>query len=188
MFKNAYHALGWAYTNINRPLVKMSAINHMRGGYGTENMLLYDLSAEDRKKQAAMIIGMVSRLPDLAEREYIEARFGRRVSHDEINVLIYRGCAALGLGLDKTNSVCRVMQSYFSGSMSSRAVRREFGCRHAHAVMIKSCLYDVLDVIHDRAIADMTEAFERVGLIAVHRENPVDHLPPNIKELIRLLS
>lgn len=165
MFKNAYHALGWAYTNINRPVIKMSAINHMRGGHGTQNMLLYDLTAEDRKKQAAAIIGMVARLPDIAEREYIEARFGRRVSHDDIKVLVYRGCAAIGLGLDKTNSVYRVMQSYFGGNMSSKAVRREFGCQHQAAVMIKSCLYDVLDLIHDRAMADMTDAFERQGLI-----------------------
>lgn len=172
MFNNAHHALRWAYTTINRPIVKMSAINHMRqGSRGAQNMLLYDLNAQDRHGQAALIIGMVARLPDLAEREYIEAEFGRRVMRDDVRELVYQGSEALllGFGLGGENAgefVYRVMYGYFSGvDMSHKAIRRILSCQHGYAFMVRNCLYDILDVIHDRAMADMTEAFERQGLI-----------------------
>ena len=58
-----------------------------------------------------------------------------------------------------------IMRGYFDGSMPHRAVRRELGCRDQYAVMVRSCLYEVLDLIHDRAMADMTEVLERHGLI-----------------------
>jgi hypothetical protein len=168
MFRNAHSALGWAYETVTRPVVKMSGINHMREvpTRGIPNEVLVTLSASDRHKQAAQIIGMVERIAGQAEREYIRARFGRELDQDDIQVLVYRGCEALGLGLGGQVPVYRVMHSYFVGSnMPYRVIRRMLSCRDQHALMVKSCLYEVLDVIHDRAMADMTEIFEQHGLI-----------------------
>jgi hypothetical protein len=146
----------------------MSGINHMREvpTRGIPNEILVTLTSQDRHKQAAQIIGMVARIAGQAEREYIRARFGRECGQADIQVLVYRGCEALGTGLGGQLSVYRVMHGYFTGrDMPYRAIRKMMGCRDQYALMVKSCLYDVLDVIHDRAMADMTEIFEQHGLI-----------------------
>lgn len=167
MFYSTHSTLKWAYEIINKPIVKMSGINHMRQSptRGAPNHLLINLSTYDRHGQAAQIISMVDRLSDQAMREYITARFGRELGKDNLQVLVYRGCEASGLGLSAQEPVYRIMKSYFVGRLPYRAVRKMLGCRDQYAIMVKSCLYDVLDVIHDRAMADMSEIFEGHGLI-----------------------
>lgn len=170
MFIDADDALDWAYNTINRPIVKISSINGMRGA---ENPSVDELTAYDRHAQAAQIIGMVERILDPAGRSYIEAEFGRRLSKDDLRIVVYRGCAALGFGLDRTDAVYRITRGYFDGSMTHRDIRRALGCRDQYAVMVRRCLCDTLDIIHDRAMADMAEVLEKHGLIrtvsAVHR-------------------
>lgn len=167
MFDDAAHVLAWAYNVEARPIVKMSAINHMRQlpPKGAQNMLLLNLTAEDRHGQAAMVIGMVERLPDPAEREYIAAQFGRRLMPKDLRILVYRGCEAIGVALEKQESVYRIMRSYFDGAMGRREVRSLLGCRTQQAIMVKSCLFDTLDVIHHHAMADITEVLRDHGLI-----------------------
>ena len=138
---------------------------------GAENPSVNELTPYDRHAQAALIIGMVERLGDPAAREYIKARFGREVNRDDLRIVVYRGCAALGFGLDKTEAVYRITRGYFAGDMPYRLIRRELGCRDQYALMVRRCLYETLDIIHQRAMADMTEVLEKHGLIhraAVH--------------------
>lgn len=170
MFNNAGHALEWAYNTAAKPIVKLSGINQMRqaSAGGSQNELLINLSIHDRHAQAALIIGLVEGLYQ-SERQYIEARFGRRMSEQDIWALVCQGCNALGFGLAGSKSkivVYRVMHGYFTGrGMPYRTVRQILNCRHDYALMVKRCLYDLLDHYHDRAMADMTEIFERHGLI-----------------------
>ena len=169
MFNDAHQALEWAYNISGRCIVKMSAINHMRqGSHGICNDTLIDLSTQEKHGQAAQIIGMVERLGDKAAVQYINAEFGRKFARDDIGLLVYRGCDALGLGLTKQEAVYRVMQGYFCGGMSHRATQRMLGCRDQYAVMVKRCLYDVLDVIHTSSMAQMHVVLEGHGLIEHH--------------------
>jgi|GEM_PF-2108338 len=171
MFNNAGHALEWAYNTSAKPIVKMSGINHMRQSptKGAPNDLLINFSVHDRHAQAALIIGLIDGLHDQAEREFIKARFGRVISDEAISALVCQGCGAVGFGLAGSKSkeiVYRVMHGYFTGrELPYRAVRQLLNCRHDYALMVKRCLYDLLDHYHDRAMADMAEIFERQGLI-----------------------
>lgn len=167
MFDNAFRALDWAYNRIEKPIVKTSGINRMReeSAKGAVNPLLFDLTSQESHGQAAQIIGMVERLAEQLEREYIAAKFGRKLAQGDFSLIVFRGRCAVGFGPEKTEAVYKIMRGYFDGSMPHRAVRRELGCRDQYAVMVRSCLYEVLDLIHDRAMADMTEVLERHGLI-----------------------
>ena len=168
MFLSCQNALYWAYGVAERSIIKSSMINHMRGPSapcGASNSLIDDLSIQDRHGQAALILGAVDKLDDAAARDYIKARFGRRIDLPEIRYLVYRCCDSLGVGLEKHDGVYRVLKAYFLGQLSIRTIRREIGCRHQHAIMNRNCLYDTIDIIHHRAIADLEQAFERQGLI-----------------------
>ncbi len=158
MFNNAFHALEWAYNTIEKPLVKMSAINRMREGSakGMTNDLLVHLSADEMHKQAANIIGLLKRLPDPAEAEYINAKFGRKLHADDLRIVVNRGCCEFGIVSDRAEAVYKIMYGYFVKPMSHRATRRVLGCRDQYAVLVKNGLYELLDLIHDRAMADMT--------------------------------
>lgn len=169
MFDSANQALAWAYNIEGRPIVKMSAINHMRQEPAkcAQNMLLLNLTAEDRHGQAALIIGMVEKLPDPAEVTYLAAQFGRRLTQDELRLLVFRGCEALGVGLEKSlqEAVYRIMLGYFGKPMGYRQVQGLLRCRDVRARMTRDCLYDTLDIIHSQAMADITEVLEEHGLI-----------------------
>lgn len=170
MFLSADGALRWAYETISRPIVKISSINSMRGA---ETAAFDELTAYDRHAQAALIIGMVERLDDKAKREYIAAMFGRKLTEEDLTLVVFLGRMALGFGPEKTKAVYRIIRGYFDGQMGYREARRALGCRDQYALMVRRCLYDTLDAIHNRAMADMTETLERHGLIrtasAVHR-------------------
>lgn len=163
-------ALRWAYETISRPIVKISSINNMRGA---ESPAVNELQAYERHAQAALIIAMVERLDDKAKREYIEAMFGRRLKQEDLTVVVFLGRMACGFGPEKTKAVYSITRGYFDGSMGYREIRRVLGCRDQYALMVRRCLYDTLDAIHNRAMADMTETLERHGLIrtvsAIHQ-------------------
>lgn len=172
MFNNAAHALEWAYNTSAKPIVKMSGINHMRESHmcGIPNGLLIGLSTQDRHQQAAQIIGMTSYLSDLAGVEYIAAYYGRRLERLDMRVLVYRGCGALDGSLRRQEAVYRIMRGYFDGRMSQRTAKKVLCSGANYATMAISCLYDVLELVHDRAMAEMDDILGRHGLIRVAGE------------------
>lgn len=171
MFTDASDALNWAYNIHARQIVKMSAINNMRQERtGVRyNMLLFDLTEQEAHGQAGQIIGMVDKLSDPAGSAYLRARFGKMVERHDLAIVVYRGCAALGVGLDKREGVYRVVRGYFGGSLSLRAVRKSLGCRHQYAGPAKDCIYDTLDIIHNHSMAEISAILERHKLIEVSR-------------------
>ena len=171
MFLSCEGALHWAYSISARPIIKMAVINNMRQGpgYRYPNELLDDLNVQDRHGQAALIIGLVDSLSDPAAQEFVKARFGRRTGQEDIRHLVYRGCEALGLGLEKQNVVYRIMRSYFFGEMGIRTIMREMGCRHQYAIMTRNCLFDLLDIINLQAMSEMTQMLRERGLIEASR-------------------
>lgn len=92
MFKSAHSALGWAYEIINRPIVKMSSVNHMRERLSrpAPPQAILGLSTHEQHAQAAAIIGMAERLADPASREYIAARFGGMTKPEHVTVMMNR--------------------------------------------------------------------------------------------------
>lgn len=168
LFLSAESALHWAYAVSARSIVNISMINRMREEPRPvcANALLVNLTAQDMHGQAALIIGLIDKLNDPAAREYIKARFGRNLNRDDLRVMVYRGCAGLGLGLDKQEGVYQVIRSYFRGEeLSLRSIRKLLECRHHHAAMSKQCLFDVLDTISAQTMAEMREIFEERGLV-----------------------
>lgn len=168
MFNNTGHVLKWAYDTVTRPIVKMSGVHQMRhtAMRGLPNELLLGLNAQDRHKQAAEIIGMVDRLSDPAAREYIGGKFGCRVEEKELRMLTYRCSSHLGMEFGGGHAVYLILKTYFfGGKLPYRTVRQILGCRNQYALTVRSCLHDVLDLIHDRAMAELEESFERHGLI-----------------------
>lgn len=167
MFTSAAQALDWAYNTEARSIINPSAVNGMRKirFSGLPNDILINLTPLEAHGQAAQIIGMVENLSDPAGREYLAAKFGYRVSPSDLSIVVLRGCAVLGTGVVNRQGVYRVMRAYFGGNMSVRTLRRELGCRHLAATIAKSKLYDVLDLIHDSSMAEITRDLERHGLI-----------------------
>lgn len=167
MFLSCEDALDWAYLTSAHPIVKTAMINKMRQGSGSgrKNDLLVNLTVQDLHGQAALIIGLIDKLGDPAGREYIKARFGRRIMREDLRFLVYRSCDCLGVGLEKQEPVYGLLRAYFLNCLSTRTIRKNIGCRHYYAALLKSTLYEMLDLIHDRAMADIAEIFERQGLI-----------------------
>lgn len=153
---------------IEKPIVHISSVNNMgqQKISGLPNGVLSGLSPEDLNKQAANIIGMVGRLEDPAAQEYIAAKFGNRHQKEDIKILVFRGCDAIGVGLSGQAAVYKIMKGYFDGREASyRDARRALKCRDQQAIMAKKCLYDVLDIIHNHAMAEISVIFEQHGLI-----------------------
>lgn len=169
MFNNARHALNWAYTVAETQIVELSSVYRMREEpfSGAGNALLAQVSVQDKHMQAAQILGLVERLPDPAAREYIGALCGHRTGPDQVRILTFRCCDDLGLEMAAAPAVYLMLKSYFgaSGKLPYRAVRQILGCRDRYALMVKGCLYDTLDAIHQHAMRELQEGLERDGLI-----------------------
>ena len=148
LFLSAEGALHWAYAVSARPIVNISMINRMREEPVPvcANALLVNLTAQDRHGQAALIIGLIDKLHDPVGREYIKARFGRKTDPSDLLCLV-EYCAD-GLRVpEKQEAVYRVLKDYFTGRMSIRTVRREIGCRHHSAAVVRHRLFTALDVV-----------------------------------------
>lgn len=169
MFNNARHALIWAYTAAETQIVELSSVYRMQEQpfVGAGNALVADVSVQERHMQAAQILGLVARLPDPAAREYIGAAFGHRTQPDQVRVLTFRCCDDLGLPMAGIPAVYLLLKSYFgkSGKLSYRAVRQILRCSNQYALMVKGCLYDSLDTIHQHAMRELEEGLERDGLV-----------------------
>jgi len=80
-FSNPEHALRWSYETSNRPIVKISSVNEMRGperiGGGSSSD---ELTAHDYHAQAALILGLCERVLSPLHMAYVRVQFGREAS------------------------------------------------------------------------------------------------------------
>lgn len=171
MFLSAENALDWAYGVETRPIVKLSMVNSMRSSprnYQYPNGIIANLTVQDRHGQAALIIGLIDRVHDPVGREYIKARFGRKTDPDDMLCLV-EYCAD-GLRVpEKQEAVYRVLKDYFTGRMSIRTVRREIGCRHHSAAVVRHRLFTALDMLELRAMDELRRIMEERGLVQPSR-------------------
>jgi hypothetical protein len=92
----------------------MSSVNYM-GGQNTRSMpneAIMDLSVHEQHAQAAIIIGMVERLPDPTAREYLSARFGGMTKPEHVNLMMNRVFAALGTGIRSLRDMYEFLLCY----------------------------------------------------------------------------
>lgn len=164
IFGSADHALRWAYETSSRPIVKLSSINGMRGSQSS----ISDLTPHDRHAQAALILGMVERLDDPAGRECIAAKY-YCLRPEEVPYLMLRAAAALGTGVHNKRAVYQFVRGYFGERVGYRTVRKMLGCRDTEALEIRARIFDALDYVHDRAMAEIENRMEIGGLLSRER-------------------
>lgn len=171
LFMTAEGALHWAYAVSSMPIVHMSAINSMRmnARFGVKsNTLITDLTAQDRHGQAALIIGLIDRVHDPVGREYIKARFGRKT--DPADLLCLVDFCAGGLRMEgKKEGVYHVLKYHFTGNASIRTVRREIGCRHHSAAVMRERLFTALEHLDLRSMSELRGILEERGLVQTSR-------------------
>ena len=168
---SAEDALNWAYVVSASPIVKLSMVNSMREGEGRRgwsNGLIDNLNPQDRHGQAALIIGLIDKLHDPVGREYIKARFGRKTGPDDLLCLV-NYCAG-GLRIEgKKEGVYRVLKNHFTGNASIRTVRREIGCRHHSAAVMRERLLTALEHLDLRSMSELRGIMEERGLVRPSR-------------------
>lgn len=167
MFRNAHSALAWAYETINRPIVKMSSANRMREQPTPHSPpeAIQGLSVHEQHAQAAAIISMAERLADPAGREYIAARIGGLKKPEQVIVMMNRIFAELGTGIHERRGAYKLLLCYFGANIGYRAIRYDLKCRDAVVIEIRRTIYDALDVIGRRAMAEISIALEEHALI-----------------------
>lgn len=166
MFYSAHEALVWAYSEYARPVIDLSSVNDMRGNSpSTRNDLLIGLSPKERHDQAVQIIGIADHLPDRANGQYLGAKFGYRIEHDDVKVLMHRLLAMLGTGVHNRRAVQQSLRMYFGAKVTQDAVRRLLACSNAAAVTFKQKVFDRLDIIHARSMAEITPCLEHKGIV-----------------------
>lgn len=168
MWHSADDAMKWAYSESVKSRVKMSGINNMRGGGRTTlNELLIGLSPNERNNQAVNIIALAASLADKASAEYIGAWYGDKREPKHLKIIIDRMFSALGTGLHNRRAVYACVQMHFGQKPSYRVIKRILHCSDTRALFVRGQISDALDVLHHRAISDITDCLERRGLIHV---------------------
>lgn len=172
MFHSAHSALTWAYNVSACPVVKMSGINRMRKepARGMPNETIVGLSVHEQHAQAAAIIGMAERLGDPAGREYIAARFGGVTKPEHVTMMMNRIFGELGTGVHGRRGAYKLLLCYFGADISHKSIRYDLACGNDMVVAVRRQVYDVLDGIENRAMAEMSDALERHGLIEACRD------------------
>lgn len=171
MFHSAYHALSWAYETINRPIVKLSGANRMREEMGRRMPpeAIQGLSIHEQHAQAAAIIGIAERLPDPACREYIAARFGGQTGGEHVTMLMHRIFCCLGTGVHGRRGAYKLLLCYFGAHIGVAAIRYDLKCRKEKVIEIRRTVFDVLDAVDNKAMAEMGFELESHGLILRER-------------------
>lgn len=167
MFRDANQALRWAFVMGTIDIVKLSAINKMRGSATmSENDLLVGLSPQEMRQQAADIIDMAYRLQDRACTEYIVAQYGRRFSEADISILIERVLFMLGGGTFNRRAIRKIVLCYFGHDIKHKELMEELGCSKNTATDRRNKVYDALDRIGSRAIAEVDDLLKSRRLVA----------------------
>jgi hypothetical protein len=159
-FKSAQHALRFAYETVNRPIVKISSINAMRGpdsGTGEDELSPYDLHT-----QAALILLMCERALPALHMAYVRVQFGREAGG--VDMLARHLAANFGTGIHSRRGIEQIIRGYCGEKMGIREIKKSMACGMLKAVSYRNRGYDVLDVIHVQAIDILQSEMDIRGL------------------------
>jgi len=144
-FRNPGHALRWAYETTNRPIVKISSVNSMRGpsGHG-------ELTPQDRHAQAALIMGLCERALNSLQLAYVKAQFGRDSSG--FDLLVHHLAANFGTGLHSRRALDAIIRGYCGDKVGLRELQRNMSVGFLKAASLRNRGYDLFDHIHQQVI------------------------------------
>lgn len=168
MFSSAQRALEWSFAQVERPIIHISSINHMRGPLPAgreENDLLARLTPYERHAQAACIIAMVEGLEDRASSQYLNARFGHALKAADVDIIMNRLFAALGTGARNRRAIYECMRLYFGVRVEPGRIRRLLGCSNAAAVLTKNRVFETMGALDARAMAEISDRLERCQIV-----------------------
>lgn len=166
MFRSPQSALAWAYTEVTHPIYALSGINRMREQQRARlmpNSTTEGLTPFERKLQAYDIIGIAARLPYKPGRELVAARY-EGVKPERLRSIGGRLRVRLGQRIGR-DVLVHVVSSYIDGGANYRILRRMLGCRDREALETRNALYDELDAIHKRTMAELEAGLQRAGLL-----------------------
>lgn len=163
-FRNVQHALRWAYETSNRPIVKISSVNAMRGpDRAGEPGADGELTVHDLHAQAALIIALCERALPRLHMAYVRLQFGREAGG--IDLLAHHVAAGLGSGMHSRRGIQQIIRAYCGEKTGLREIRKSLACGMLKAASLRNRAYDTLDVIHDRAIHTLYHEMELRGLL-----------------------
>jgi hypothetical protein len=144
-FRNPGHALRWAYETTNRPIVKTSSVNSMRGpsGHG-------ELNPHDRHAQAALIMALCERVLNSLQLAYVRAQFGR--DSCGFDLLTHHLAANFGTGLHSRRALEIIIRGYCGDKVGLRQLQRNMGIGFLKAVCLRNQGYNLFDDLHQQII------------------------------------
>ena len=163
-FSNPEHALRWAYETSNRPIVKISSVNCMRGPERSEGGRSKDeMSAHDYHAQAALILGLCARILSPLHMAYVSVQFGREASG--FDLLVRQLAANFGTGVHSRRGIEQIIRAYCGERIGLRELRKTMACGMLKAAGLRNQGYDILDTIHAQAIDMLQTEMESRGLV-----------------------
>lgn len=146
-FNDVESALRFAFEMTNRPIVKISSINAMRGA---ETRSSSELTPYDRHAQAAMILSLCERVLSPLHMAYVRVQFGREASG--FDLLVRHLAANFGTGLHNRRGIEQIIRSYCGDRGGLREIKRKLGCGTLKAAALRERGFDALDRLHAQAM------------------------------------
>ncbi len=163
-FSNPEHALRWSYETSNRPIVKISSVNAMRGPERIDGSTSSDeLTAHDYHAQAALILGLCERILSPLHMAYVRVQFGREASG--FDLLARHLAANFGTGVHSRRGIEQIIRAYCGQKIGLRELRKSMSCGMLKAAALRNRGYDVLDTIHVQATDILYREMESRGLL-----------------------
>lgn len=161
IFNSPEHALRFAFEITNRPIVKVSSINAMRGA---EKRSSDDLTPYDRHAQAAMILGLCERVLPSLHMAYVQAQFGR--DRSGFDLLAQHIACNLGTGLHSRRGIEQIIRAYCGEKGGLREIKKSMSTGLLKAASMRNRGYDALDAIHNQAMDTLWGEMQGRALIA----------------------
>jgi hypothetical protein len=158
LFRSPGHALRWAYETTNRPIVKTSSINDMRGasGYG-------DLTPQDRHAQAGLIMALCDRSLSPLHLAYVKAQFGHDTSG--FGMLINYLASCFGTGLHSKRGLEQIIRGYCGDKLVLSDLQSNMRIGFLKAVAMRNRGYTAMDSINQEAMRILWREMEASKLL-----------------------
>jgi hypothetical protein len=158
-FSSPEHALRWSYEISNRPIVKVSSINGMRG---PESAITEEITSHDQHAQAALIIGMCERILSPLHMAYVRVQFGRE--NGGFDLLGRHLVGGFGTGLHSRRGIEQIIRAYCGEKIGLRELKKSMSCGMLKAASLRSRGYDMLDSLHAQAMDTISQEMEERNL------------------------
>ncbi|HCA27553.1 MAG TPA: hypothetical protein DEP05_07955 [Betaproteobacteria bacterium] len=154
IFRNAEHALRWAYLTRAMPIVARTQLSAL--AYGGSQGGATGLNGYERHAQAALIFSLAERVLNPLENAYLTVQYGRDSAG--IDALVAYLVGQLGSGAYYRRGVAKLVRAYCGERIGISAIRYDLACRKTTALDLRKQAFDMLDVLHHKTIAVLEQA------------------------------